>query len=75
MDEMINHYKRMIKKYDVLMTIFFTLFMIFAFLVIASVTNHIFMALIFTVFSAISGLFIKYFEARKEYYNKKINNY
>lgn len=72
---MINHYKRMIKKYDVLMTIFFTLFMIFAFLVIASVTNHIFMALIFTVFSAISGLFVKYFEARKEYYNKKINNY
>ena len=71
---MINHYKRMIKKYDVLMTIFFTLFMIFAFLVIASVTNHIFMALIFTALSVVSGLFVKYFEVRKEYYNKKINN-
>lgn len=72
MDEMINHYKRMMKKYDVFATIAFALFMIFTFLVIASVTNHIYMALIFTALATISGLFVKYFEARKEYYNKKI---
>ena len=72
MDEMINHYKRMMKKYDAFATIAFALFMIFTFLVIASITNHIYMALIFTVLATISGLFVKYFEARKEYYNKKI---